>query len=63
MKKINIYIFIVFIYAAGMNAQNFMDSVRADIQNKIQHLDSDNVPTGILYDRTLPISNLPGYGS
>lgn len=40
-----------------------MDTVRADIQNKIQHLNPNDVPTGILLDRTLPLSNLPEYRS
>lgn len=40
-----------------------MDNVRANIQEKIQHLDPNEVTTGILIDRTLPLSNLLGYGS
>ena len=40
-----------------------MDNVRAEIQTKIQHLNPNDVPTRILYDRTLPLSNLLGYGT
>lgn len=44
-------------------AQNFLDNVRANIQEKIQHLNPNDVTTGILIDRTLPLSNPLGYGS
>ncbi|WP_026450715.1 T9SS type A sorting domain-containing protein [Aequorivita capsosiphonis] len=48
-------------YAA--TAQTFMDNVRTEIQTKIQHLNPNDVPTRILYDRTLPLSNILGYGT
>lgn len=40
-----------------------MESVRADIQTKIQNLNPANVSTGVLYDRTVPLANLPAYGN
>lgn len=49
--------------ACAATAQNFMDNVRAEIQTKIQHLNPNDIPTRILYDRTLPLSNLLGYGT
>ncbi|MDP2687661.1 MAG: T9SS type A sorting domain-containing protein [Aequorivita sp.] len=49
--------------ACAATAQTFMDNVRAEIQTKIQHLNQNDVPTRILYDRTLPLSNLVGYGT
>ncbi|KXN98688.1 hypothetical protein LS48_08980 [Aequorivita aquimaris] len=52
-----------FMITCAATAQTFMDNVRAEIQTKIQHLNQNDVPTRILYDRTLPHSNLLGYGT
>ncbi len=49
--------------ACADTAQTFMDNVRAEIQTKIQHLNPNDIPTRILYDRTLPLSNILGYGT
>ncbi|MAP79636.1 MAG: hypothetical protein CL526_00980 [Aequorivita sp.] len=58
-----IVLLLFFMIAFGSTAQTFMDNVRAEIQTKIQHLNPNDVPTRILYDRTLPLSNLLGYGT
>ena len=63
MKK-NTYLFLTFLICTlNTNAQDFLSNVRSDIQTKIQHLDPSDVPTDILYDRTLPLAHLTGYGT
>lgn len=63
MKKITLLPIAILLFTLGANAQNFLGDVRANIQTKIQHLDPNDVTTNILYDRTLPLAHLTGYGT
>ncbi|WP_339611717.1 hypothetical protein, partial [uncultured Planktosalinus sp.] len=57
-----LFTLIILVFSISVHAQSVLDTIRANTQAKIANLDTSQVSTGILYDRTLPLTNLQSYG-
>lgn len=56
-------IFLCFNFSFSQEEQTLLDSIQTGIFSKISTLNTNNVETGILYDRTLPLSALTAYAN
>ncbi|HZW78799.1 MAG TPA: T9SS type A sorting domain-containing protein [Flavobacteriaceae bacterium] len=57
-----LFTLLLLVFSLSVQAQSVLDTIRANIQTKIANLNTSQINTGILYDRTLPLANLQNYG-
>lgn len=57
-----LFVLTLLFLSVSVQAQSVLDTIRTNIQTKIANLNTSQVNTGILYDRTLPLANLQNYG-
>lgn len=53
---------LLFLFSLSTHAQSILDTIRTNIETKIANLDTSQISTGILYDRTLSLANLHNQG-